>query len=333
VLFRSAVKYTDQGQVSLRLMAGEGRIGFEVADTGPGIAPEDQERIFQAFYQTPTGIARGEGTGLGLTISRELIRLMGGELRVASEPGQGTLFSFDLPLPAGVAPDGAEVQGRVLSLEPGQPQVRVLVAEDHGDSRELILRLLEAVGFAVQAVDNGRAAIELFQDWRPQFVWMDMRMPVLDGYTATRRIRALPGGREAKIVALTASAFQEDRDAIIAAGCDELVRKPLEEAQIFDTMGRLLGLEFRRAVGKPGASETGAETGVAIPDLAGLPAPLRGELRNAAEALDLDAMQGLIEQIRTEDPGLALGLRSLVDGFRFDLIVGLLADADAAARP
>jgi CheY-like chemotaxis protein len=128
----------------------------------------------------------------------------------------------------------AAVFGRVLGLEPGQPPYRVLVAEDHPDNRALIHRLLGDAGFAVRLAEDGQQAVELFGEWHPHLILMDMRMPVLDGYEATRRIRALPGGSEVKIVALTASAFREERDAILATGCDEMVRKPIEEERLFD---------------------------------------------------------------------------------------------------
>ena len=232
-LLGNAVKYTERGTVRLAVWRDGDRIRFEVSDTGPGIAPEDCERVFEAFYQTEVGIRTGEGTGLGLTISREFVRLMGGELRLASRPGEGSTFVFSLPLPAVSALDRESdtSAGRVIGLEAGQPAYRILVAEDNPDNRELIRRLLEGVGFQVRLAEDGAAAIEQFQSWRPHFIWMDMRMPGLDGYQATRRIRALPGGTAIPVAALTASAFQEDRDSILAAGCDEPSRPPSASPQ------------------------------------------------------------------------------------------------------
>ena len=316
-LLGNAVKYTERGEVGLSLYPVDGQIRFEVVDSGPGIAQEEQERIFQAFYQTEVGIRKGEGTGLGLTISREFVRLMGGELGVDSAPGQGSRFGFTIPLPAAEAPPTVARPGRVVGLEAGQPACRVLVAEDHPDSRELIVRLLENVGFQVRAVENGQEAIAACETWRPQFIWMDMRMPVLDGYQATRRIRGLPGGRDVRIAALTASAFQEDRASILAAGCDEMVRKPIESEWLFAVMAKLLGLRFAYAESQAPASPAHEI------DLTALPAAARKELGVAAEMLDLEAARGIVEHLRGDFPDQASDIAELIDGYRFDRLTEL----------
>jgi two-component system sensor histidine kinase/response regulator len=251
-LLGNAVKFTEQGSIFLRVTAMDGAIRFEVTDTGPGIAQEDQERIFHAFYQSEIGIAKGEGTGLGLTISREFVRLLGGVLTVRSEPGKGSVFAFTLPLPTAEAPQASIRRSRVVGLEPGQPEYRILIVEDEPMNSEVLGILLEKAGFQVRKAEDGRQAVEQFQSWQPHFIWMDMKMPVMDGYQATRSIRALPGGDAVKIAALTASVFEEDRAGILAAGCDEMATKPLEDDKLFALMGRLLGLRYRYAeVEKP----------------------------------------------------------------------------------
>ncbi|MBK7003168.1 MAG: response regulator [Rhodoferax sp.] len=316
-LLGNAVKYTDQGSVLLRLSGDAGNIRFEIADTGPGMSADEQAQLFQPFYQTSTGIAKGEGTGLGLTISREFVRLMGGELRVDSTPGEGCVFSFSLPLPSCPAPLEVIGQGRVIGFQDGGEPPRILVAEDNADSRELILQILESVGFAVRSVENGQRAIANFTAWQPHFIWMDMRMPEMDGYEATRLIRALPGGQAVKIVALTASAFEEDREAILAAGCDEMLHKPVAPQRLFAVMGDLLTLRYRYA------DEVGAASIAEDLDLSGLPLALRGQLKAAAELLDLEVARELIETIRATQPGLAHGLEVLLSEFRFDRIATL----------
>jgi PAS domain S-box-containing protein len=321
-LLSNAVKFTERGEITLRVTAADGAIRFEVADTGLGIAPEEQEKLFQAFYQTAIGIANGEGTGLGLTISHEFVRFMGGELTVKSEPGQGSVFSFTLPLPASVAPPSAAVHGRVLGLEAGQSPPRILVAEDNADNRELMARILGSVGFEVKAVGNGQQAIDAFQHWQPQFIWMDMKMPVLDGFEATKAIRALPGGKDIKIAALTASAFREDRRSILAAGCDAVLAKPADEDQLFAVMGKLLGLRYRYAE----AESPPAAPPLAASDLAVLPAALRGELRAAAEVLDMEATRTLVAQIREMQPALGDALERLASAYRFDRIAVLCGE-------
>ena len=327
-LLGNAVKYTDRGQVCLRVSAGGGEIRFAVADTGAGINRADQEKIFKAFYQTEGGIAKGEGTGLGLTISSEYARLMGGELTVVSEPGRGSVFSLRVPLPATTAPNERELRqrGRVVGLQPGTVAPRVLVADDNGDNRELVSQLLAAAGFEVHTAEDGQQAIEAYQRWQPALVLMDIRMPVLDGYEATRRIRQLPGGAAVKIVALTASVFAEDRTAMTEAGCDELVAKPVEEERLFAVLGELLRLAYRYA--------DSAEPPVAAPkqelELSSLPPDLLIELEAAAARLDLEALRQLLTRIRQSQPALAASLDDLVKGFRFDKIVALCDSAEAA---
>ena len=318
-LLGNAVKYTDQGRVTLRVLPVGERIRFEVADTGPGISAGDRQRIFQAFYQTPEGVAKGEGTGLGLTISQEFVRLMGGEITVDSQPGQGSVFAFSLPLPATAAPLAVPARNHVLELEAGQPSVSVLVAEDNADNRELIVRLLQTMNFEVKAVENGRQAVAAFHARHPDLIWMDMRMPEMDGYEATRRIRALPGGDRVKIVALTASAFREDRDAVLAAGCDEMVCKPMEADRLFTVMEELLGLRFRHA-----EQEAGPPVPAAAPvAFAQLPEALRSELRAAAEMLDLEAIEAILGPMQAEYPETARIIAELANGYRFDRLLEL----------
>lgn len=321
-LLGNAVKYTDQGSITLRLAPSADNIHFEVIDSGPGIAPEDQVRIFQAFYQTEAGAAKGEGSGLGLTISREFVRLMGGELGVDSVPGLGSVFGFTLPLPEADAPALAAPQQRIVGLADDQPSVRVLVAEDHADNRELIALLLGSAGFEVRGVENGRQAVEAFQSWQPQFIWMDMRMPVLDGYDATKTIRSLPGGQNVKIAALTASAFREDQNAILAAGCNDMLAKPVDEYRLFQVMGEQLGLRFRYADAATANPAAAGQSNTAL-DLSPLSAELRAEMAHAADLLDAEAIQAIIERMRPEQPELARAIAAWVDAYRFDTVANL----------
>ena len=320
-LLGNAVKYTDQGQVTWRIDRCNGDISFAVSDTGPGISVEDQQRIFQAFYQTESGVAKGDGTGLGLAISLEYAQLMGGRLIVQSQLGQGSTFTLSLPLPEIDVPVVRCSSGHVIGLQAGQEGVRVLVVDDKADNRELVKQLLEAAGFDVRTADDGQQAVDAFKDWQPRLIWMDMRMPVMDGYESTRQIRALPGGDAVKIIALTASAFEEDRAAILAAGCDDMVRKPLEEDRLFGVMGELLGLRYRYS---EQLSSKMASPAADI-DLSLVPVELVAELKNAAELLDMQAVRSIVEQISQTHAELSNGLNYLLDGFRFDLIAALCA--------
>lgn len=321
-LLGNAVKYTEQGEITLRMTPCGERIRFEVSDTGIGIAPEDQTRIFQAFYQTDIGLSLGEGAGLGLTLSREFVHMMGGEISVQSQLGQGSVFTFSVPLPASDILPTTLARARVLGLQEGQAPVRILIAEDAADSREFIVRLLTSVGFEVRAVENGLQAIETFKTWRPHFIWMDIRMPVMDGYAATQQIRALPGGDDVKIVALTASVFQERLGDILQAGCDDVLGKPFEEERLFQIMAEMLDLKYR--YDEPIKNEA-TEL-----DLAATSPKLCQAIKYAAETLDLDAFGGIVEQLHAAQPAVAAVLQRWVNEFRFEQIqraadAGLLA--------
>lgn len=320
-LLGNAVKYTDRGCVGLKISACDDRVSFDISDTGIGIAADEQEHVFQPFYQTESGIAKGEGTGLGLAISREFVRLMGGELMLESGLGRGSVFRFSLPLPEVAVPLVDTRQRRVLGLMPGQDAVRILVAEDNADNQELIACILKAAGFQVRVAENGQRAVELFQAWCPHLIWMDMRMPVMDGYRATQQIRALPGGGEVKIVALTASAFQENRQAILEAGCDDMLAKPIDENRLYLLMADLLGLRYCYADdGVPGAA-----TDLVLPAeqslSGGLPASLRARLVAAAELLDVDAVLEIVDDMLADYPDTAHIIGEWVGEYRFDKLI------------
>ncbi|MBK6998908.1 MAG: response regulator [Rhodoferax sp.] len=327
-LLGNAVKFTDQGRVQLRVSRHRDDIHFEVSDTGPGIAVENQELIFQPFYQTTEGIAKGEGTGLGLTISQQYTQLMGGSLNVQSQPGKGSTFTLSVPLPQVDSPVERVLSRFVTGLEAGQEGLRVLVVDDQVDARELLGLLLEDVGFEVRRANDGQQAVEAFQQWQPVFIWMDMRMPVMDGYQATRQIRALPGGNMVKIVALSANTFEDEQRAMLAAGCDDVVTKPFEEERLFAVMGELLGLRYRY-----GASAQAQQSGPTdAPDLSVLSPEVIEKLRGAAEILDFEGMQQVVAQLRPTQPTIADALESLLHSFRFDQI-GKLCQAACASKP
>jgi PAS domain S-box-containing protein len=318
-LLGNAVKYTERGEVRLTVTAMPGQmLRFAVIDTGPGIAPEEHEKIFHAFYQTEAGVAKGEGAGLGLTISREFVRLMGGELAVDSIPGQGSTFGFTIPLPPNEAIPCTTRDARIVGLAAGQPTPRILVAEDQPDNQQVVEQLLKLIGFQVRIAANGQEAVDLYQSWQPQLILMDMRMPVMDGYEATRIIRTLPGGERIPIVALTASAFEEDRSQVLAAGCDEMVKKPIEENQFFEVIGRTLGLRFEYAEAPPAAPAiVVARSG----QLDALAAELRQALAAAALALDRETTMEIVGRLRADHPAEARLITELVEGYRYDLLL------------
>ena len=218
----------------------------EIEDTGPGISPDDQDKLFRQFEQTKTGQQAGTGTGLGLAISREFVRLMGGSITVSSQVGRGSVFVIQLPLNEGEAQavQAKDKPRQVLSLTPGQATCRVLIADDIEDNRQLLAQFLAPVGFDIGLATNGAEAIQEFEEWRPQLILMDFRMPVMDGREAIRRIRAMAGGRDPKIIVVTASAMDENRQALMEIGADDFISKPFREVELFQKIHTHLGVEY-----------------------------------------------------------------------------------------
>jgi len=311
-LLSNAIKFTMRGSVVLGLETRpDGQLRFRVADSGPGIAPEHAARVFEPFVQVGNQ-SEQKGTGLGLTITRQFVQLMEGSIRLDSTVGVGSVFQVDLPLPpANVAdlPATAGTSLRVQRLAPDQPTWRILVVEDQPDNALLIERLLEAVGFQVQVARDGASGVAAFSQWRPHFIWMDRRMPGMDGSEACRRIRALPGGEQVCIVGLTASILPEDRGALLAAGMDEILCKPYRESELFDCMARLLGTRYRYE--EAAFSESEPDT-APLARLARLSPALRQRLREALFSLDDGAIASIIDQISAADIALGAALSQLV---------------------
>jgi two-component system sensor histidine kinase/response regulator len=346
-LLGNAVKFTQQGGVTLRAgyeppaasSSPDGKNGqqrharpcllFEVQDTGPGIRPNDLETIFNPFEQTARGQESQEGTGLGLSISRQFARLMGGDIGVTSEFGQGSLFRFRVPVELATKSDLARQQTRprVIAMEPGQPVYRLMVVEDRDANRKLLVKMLRPLGFEVREAINGQQAIEIWESWKPHLIWMDMRMPVMDGYEATERIKATTQGQATVVVALTASAFEEDRALILSAGCDDFIRKPFREEEIFDALAKHLGVRFvyQEEHPEPAAADAeGGENDLLTPQvMAALPAEWVDKLYQAATQADGDRVLRLIEEIRPQNEPLADALAGLARDFRFDILMNL----------
>jgi CheY-like chemotaxis protein len=202
--------------------------------------------LFRHFEQTKTGQKAGTGTGLGLAISREFVRLMGGDITVSSQVGKGSIFAIHLPLNESdlQAVQLIDKPRPVLSLKPGQEKCRVLIADDVEDNRELLAQILGPVGFEIRLACDGEQAVKEFESWRPHLILMDFRMPVMDGHEAIRRIRAAAGGKEVKIIAVTASAMDENRQSLLGIGADDFIGKPFQEAELFRKIHTHLGVEF-----------------------------------------------------------------------------------------
>jgi signal transduction histidine kinase/CheY-like chemotaxis protein len=335
-LMGNAVKFTSAGAVSLRLSVAKSDpslennsvcVRFEVTDTGPGIAPEDMLTLFEEFVQTQVGIQSQEGTGLGLPISRKFVELMGGCLSVSSEVGQGTLFHFELPLPLAQPEEVEEStpQHQVVALAPGQPRYRILVVDDKPNNRKLLDKLLTPVGFEVKEAANGQEAIALWDEWEPHAIWMDMRMPVMNGYEATKYIRSHIKGQATVIIALTASVLEEERAILLSEGCNDFVHKPFRAHEIFDKLARHLGVSYLYSEVETIEIEQQPSTDLPMTGVmtafATLPNDWLARLEVATLQLNEGEILDLIAEIRDRQPDLARTLSKWVSDFRFDLIL------------
>ncbi len=327
----NAVKFTEQGGVGLRVRADRAVatgpfLLVEIEDTGPGISPEDQDKLFRHFEQTKTGQQAGTGTGLGLAISQEFVRLMGGAITVNSQVGKGSVFVIHLPLKEGEA-QAVQVKDRprhVLRLQPGQATCRVLIADDVEDNRQLLAQLLAPVGFEVRLATNGAEAVQEFEEWRPHLILMDFRMPVMDGHEAIRRIRAVAGGEAPRIIAVTASAMDENRQMLLGVGANDFIAKPIQEVEVFQKIHAHLGVEYVYADHPPDAApEEAAE--LTPESLAGWPPDLVDPMREAVITADLDQLLARIQEVEVRDPRIARGLRRLAEGFQYQKLLDLLS--------
>ena len=360
-LLGNAIKFTESGTVTLRVgrgteerrQEGQGeffnvpsptpvssqsslsthysRISFEVSDTGSGIAQKEIDSLFEPFTQTATGRKSQQGTGLGLPISRSFVQLMGGDITVSSTVGQGATFKFDVLLKKARVTD-IQVQQpsqRVIGLAPEQGEYRLLVVEDTRVSRLLLVKLLTSVGFQIREASNGEEAIALWQSWEPHLILMDMQMPVMDGYEATQQIKSHVQGQATVIIALTASAFEENRSHILSIGCDDFIRKPFREEVLFSKIADHLGVCY---VYEQSAQSVAAFTPqpqateryeLSAASLSVMPSQWISQLHRAAEGCQDEEILALIEQIPEPYSALKLALADLVDNFRLDLIIDL----------
>jgi signal transduction histidine kinase/CheY-like chemotaxis protein len=256
-LLDNAIKFTREGTVKLQLSArpadepGRTWICFDIEDSGAGIPQHDLGRIFEPFEQVSNSSPQ-KGTGLGLTITRRFVDLMGGTLLVKSEVGRGSRFAVELPLEVATVSETYSLEparGRLSILESGQSEWRVLIVEDDPESATVLRKMLTRAGFQVTVAENGALGIEAFREWRPHFIWMDLGLPQLSGTETTRRIRQLDGGAEIKIAAITAFGDASERIGEMSADFDDCTFKPFRQAEIFSCMARHLNVRFSSSEG------------------------------------------------------------------------------------
>lgn len=360
-LLSNAIKFTKQGSVTLRVTSWESSeklclvpnasqnddslnylissaaciLQFEVTDTGVGIAVTEQAAIFDAFMQAKAGRTLVSGTGLGLTISRKLLELMDGSISVKSTPEVGSTFTVTVPvcLTSGVDRQVEPQDRAIIGLVPGQPHRRILVVDDQRENRMLMVRLLTRLGLEVQEAIDGQEAIALWQQWKPDLTWMDIRMPSLDGYEATKQIRAIEQEQASIIIALTAQASQSDRALALAAGCNDYISKPVREETLFLKLKEYLGLEYLYAEAEalPNSSsdpfldtDENCQNSLDLATLAQLPADWLNTLEDLALCCNDQEIVNLAAQLPAAFEAFKVRLLDLANRFEFEKIIHLI---------
>lgn len=348
-LLSNAIKFTHEGEVIFRIsrlptsehasscpnsnhpLPTHCSLCFEVQDTGVGIAPDKLHTIFEPFSQTSTHQYGVEGTGLGLAISQRFVHMMYGTIQAQSESGHGSLFRCVIPVQETHATDvPVDLSYRqIAGLAPGQPTYRILIVEDAQDNRILLRKMLAFPGLYLREAHNGQEAIEIWDQWAPHLIFMDMQMPIMNGYDATRHIKARMNERHylTVIVALTASVFTEDRAIILATGCDDILRKPVRQYDIMDALIRHLDVQLVYKDTVPTKKKHSQETLTSNQlehILTNLPHDILESLEQATLNGEPGPINNSITQIRTYHEGAAEALQALAEDFEYTQIRAII---------
>ncbi|MBI9039237.1 MAG: response regulator [Bacteroidales bacterium] len=325
-LIGNAIKFTQKGKIDIRFSHQNESdntqfLIVEINDTGPGIAEEEKVSLFKYFMQTESGKQSKSGTGLGLAISQDYAKMMGGGITATSTVGIGSTFTVRIKTKEGkeesVKSDLA--WNRVIGLAQGQKNYRILVAEDIVENRKLIVTLLKLTGFDVQEAVNGKEAVEIAEQWNPDFIWMDIRMPVMDGLEATRIIKSSKAGKQIKIAALSAHVLSEEREEIFDAGCDDFLGKPFHEKELFKVMQKHLALEYNYIEINSNDENEIDSSKIAI-DLSMLDDDIREELKTAVDSTDASKISRIAIKITNQEPLLAKNLQMCARNFNYEPI-------------
>lgn len=307
-LIGNAIKFTNQGEVSVKVffepeLESFGKLKVEIKDSGPGIPEDELNNLFKHFVQTSSGIKKGSGSGLGLALSHELARLMGGQISVTSEVGVGSVFTFSIQLAEGREEAVRKInKQRVIGIQKNAKDIyRILVVDDTKVNLMVMVNMLKSVGFVTDTAMNGEEAITKFEEWNPHLILMDMVMPIMDGYEATRIIKSSEKGKQTPIIVQTANSFDEERKNTSKLEIEGFISKPFKENELFDTIGKFLGLEyFYEENEEPNPSLITVDEKEIFKSIVELPDYLVLEMRQAIDIADLDRFIELINQIDTK---------------------------------
>ena len=331
-LLSNAIKFTETGGIVLRVnsifndQTGNYILDFNINDTGVGMAPDELSQLFTAFTQTQSGQTAQEGTGLGLVISQQFVNLMGGNITVTSELGKGTTFQFAIPVKAGkqINPNKNFPEKRVLALAPNQGIYRILAVDDKVINCELLTRLLIPLGFDLKQANNGQEAIKIRDEWQPHLIFMDMRMPIMDGYEATKYIKGHVKGSATAIIALTASVLEEEKAIVLSAGCDDFIRKPFQVNTILNILQKYLGVEYIYEENVETEEDSHSPVALTSDLLKIMPTGWLNKLLQSSIAGDDQQALIIIKEIAETHPDIVKVLNQLVYEYQFERIINLI---------
>ncbi|MEM7530682.1 MAG: ATP-binding protein [Chloroflexota bacterium] len=350
-LLGNAVKFTHRGEVTLRvgqsvIDTGESTqiqravpqtdycmLHFEIEDTGIGIEQENLQKIFQPFEQVGEHQARAEGTGLGLAISQRLVQAMGGAIQAHSTVGTGSCFWFDLSLPVVALKETATVKERVvITGYEGQPRT-LLVVDDTPFNRAILVDMLTPLGFEMFEADDGQQGILKAQQIQPDLIFMDMVMPVLNGFEATKRLRQMPDLADIPIVAVSASVFGQNQADSIQAGCDDFLSKPVQIEKLLSILETHLQLQWTHKHSSPGTGQNnGDDDASEVADMVLPPRDILTHLHLLSVQGNLFALQQELDQLRMTGAQwhpFVEQLQQWVDRFDDEKLIAILAEAIA----
>jgi PAS domain S-box-containing protein len=335
-LLANAVKFTERGRIALHATLEKRRgeqlwFSARVEDTGSGMTDQDVRKLFEPFSQVRSSRDSLKGTGLGLAISRKYARLMGGDITVASNPGSGSVFRFEIPIERGDQAVASRIASRrrVIAIRAGQEAPKTLVVDDYPENRDWLMKLLASIGFPVRGAESGEAALQTWEQWNPRLILMDVHLPVMDGLEATRRIKAHPRGKETIVVALTASAMEEDRRSAAQSGADDFLAKPCREDELLDKIRALLNVDYDYEETNDDDAESRGETEpLGAERLGRLPHELLEEIRDATLTGNKKRLDALILKVpETGDDETARALQALADKYEYDSLSRMLEEA------
>ncbi|MGL5835491.1 MAG: ATP-binding response regulator [Waterburya sp.] len=305
------------------------QIIFEVEHRNLSISSQELATLFDPLARVRQESTSQEGSSLNLPISLKLAQLMGGDITVSNKTlaPSGIIFNLQIHTKS-VVPQTLQTQStlrRIVGLESNQDEYRILVVDDSKTNRAIMKQILEPVGFKVEEAVNGQEAIDIWFSWQPHMIWMDLRMPVMNGCEATKRIKSYSQTLSTPIVALSASTREEDRTLFQAAGCDDFVGKPFSEKIIFDKIAQHLGIRYvYESINPSTTGNLNSNFKLTAESLNVMPHQWLTQLEQAAIVLDQDSLTQLVQKIPPEHPNLKKALQKEVNNFDFDQILNLV---------